>query len=238
MKKCLKFALTGVAAGALALGYAAPAAAITAGGATLTATTVGQVSASADSMGNVTLTPGFYTITYSGEVGPSITSITYDLSNDIHDLPGGPTSSVFNFDTGNLGTSGPSWVTSGLSNGSVDYSTHYTSTDNAHNPSSQPNQLTFSFGAGTFQVNDTFSFGTGAEWVNGDQALSSNGLDFGLASIPLTVTFSNGTKRTANFAPDSSLGAYGSSLSIIAPASGPLPGAVWLFGSGLVGLAG
>ncbi|HKJ10104.1 MAG TPA: VPLPA-CTERM sorting domain-containing protein, partial [Gammaproteobacteria bacterium] len=78
----------------------------------------------------------------------------------------------------------------------------------------------------------------GTEWVDGKNSGAyggNNGGDLGNAHIPLTITFSNNTHETLplNYV-NSSL----SSLTLTAPAAVPLPGAVWLFGSGLVGLAG
>ncbi|MGA7799726.1 MAG: PEP-CTERM sorting domain-containing protein [Gammaproteobacteria bacterium] len=242
MKKCLKLVLAGAAASALALGGAGAASA-----ATLTATTDGQYSASTvenpDHTYTTVLTQNFYTVSYQGEGGPSIASITYDLSADIT----GGYSSYFNFDTNQLGTNGPDLNVQYLHNPSgvhVLQPYPYTSTDGGYNPSLMPNMLTFTFDRGAFQVGNTFSFGADAEWVggNGVTGQGSSGGDFGAASIPLKVTFYGGNAPvTGTFAqvqtstgPSTTL----SSLSIAAPAAVPLPGALWLFGSGLVGLAG
>jgi len=241
MKKYPKFVLAGATVGALVLGYTAPASASSrgpAGSSLLSATTNGAASATATGV-----TPGFYTVSYSGEVGPAIKSITYDLSGDVQTFtplsgPSYDASSIFNFDPNNFGFAGP--VIDGASevNGSgVTVDKSYTSTDHAPNPEKQPNILTFNFDPGTFTVNHAFSFGAGAEWVNGHMGGSSSGGDFGAARIPLTVSFYGGAIApiTASFAQQST---DLSSLSVQAPASVPLPGAVWLFGSGLVGLAG
>ncbi|MEJ2687097.1 MAG: VPLPA-CTERM sorting domain-containing protein, partial [Gammaproteobacteria bacterium] len=169
-------------------------------------------------------------ITYRGESGPSITSVTYDLTKDQY-YQGTSNSGFFNFDVKNFGTS-PLLDTGGLTDpNGVTYTPQ----------TGQPSSVTFNFRNGAFRAGNSFGFGLDAEWIDGPGVSGvgkSSGLDFGNAAIPLTITFSNGGSVTANFAPDSSLGSYGSSLSIAAPATVPLPGAVWLFGSGLVGLAG
>lgn len=230
MKKCLKSTLVGAVVGGFVLGYAAPASALSVGP-SVYATTIGQYSAISDSKSNVTLTPDFYSISYQGAAGASITSVTYDLTKDLY-YQGTSGSGFFNFDSTNFGTA-PLLDTSSLTKpAGVTYTPQ----------SGQANTLTFNFQNGAFQAGNSFGFGLDAEWVDGPGVNGngqSSGLDFGNAAIPLTITFSNGYSVTANFAaaPTTSQ-PYRSALTVAAPATVPLPGAVWLFGSGLVGLAG
>jgi hypothetical protein len=233
MKKCLKSTLVGAVVGALVLGATGSTSA-----ATVSATTIGQYSGTASGP-----TANFYTIQYKGEAGPAITSISYDLSvkTGTYTALDGSTytgSGFFNLDPYNFG-SAPLEDTTQLSDPN---GVKYTSSAVNGATTSQPNRLTFTFASGAFQANNTFSFGLDAEWVDGageNKNGQSGGLDFGNAAIPLTITFSNGYSVTANFAtaPTTSQ-PYRSALTVAAPAAVPLPGAVWLFGSGLVGLAG
>lgn len=210
-----KFLITLIvsAAGMLAAMLAEPALA-----SGISATTIGTQSAQSIDIntGTATPTPGFYTVWYQGN-GPAITSISYNLS-----------SGYFDFDTTDGGSAGPVMNTSGLSNGNV----------SATPVSGYPSQLTFNFGTNTFQGNNTFSFGAVADYVNGDpNPYGSNGVDFGAAHIPFTVTFATGKTVSADFAVDPALGPNASALYLAAPTAVPLPGAVWLFGTGLIAVA-
>lgn len=243
MTKCLKSALAGAAVGTLALLNVQPSMA-----ASVTAEANGSASYGA-TLG--TVNTSFYTLAYGSSEGPapSITSVSYDLSGDTHqstDPLTGTTYTVsgyFNFDP-TVATTKPKLGTlSGLSANDVNFNWGYTGPDypGLYSGGTQVhyNHLTVNFTPNTFRPGDSLTFGVGTEWVdnvNSGAYGGNSGGDLGNAHIPLTITFSNGvvSKAVPLIYQSSSL----SSLTLTAPAAVPLPGAVWLFGSGLVGLAG
>lgn len=244
MTKCLKSALAGVALGSLAILNAQPAMA-----ASVTAEANGSASYGS-ALG--TVNTGFYTLAYGSSEGPapSITSVSYDLSGNTHqstDPLTGKTYTVsgyFNFDPTVSTTKPELGALSGLSASDVSFNWTYTGPDYPGLYSSSGtqvhyNHLTVNFAPNTFRPGDSLTFGVGTEWVDGTNSGTyggNSGGDLGNAHIPMTIAFSNG--KSVSAVPLGYVSPSLSSLTVTAPAAVPLPGAVWLFGSGLVGLAG
>lgn len=227
MKKCLKFAQIFSAIGALVTLCAGPAVASTwyvSGETAATLSGANSVLTPGSSTTSAILNSDFYTVSLYN--APAVKSITYDLSGDI--TTGSTYSAFFDFNPDG-GTAAPLYNYTGASWAGA-------STDTSHG-TQYPNILTFNFARGAFQGSDTFGFGAASFWVNNDNSANgSNATDFGNAAIPFTVTFWNGTKsESRNFLATDGVSVVNLQGTV---AVVPLPAAAWLFGSGLIGLAG
>lgn len=225
---------------AAGLGMVVLAAALPAGAATVTGLTTG---ASNRTVGD------FYQVRYTGEGSlPSITAITYDLSGYVRDFTDGSGGTYqggafFDFDGyfNYQSSTAPVIAPGSVSPFQVERSgTALNDASRYAGAPDHPTQLTFDFAPGVFRPGGSFTFAATTDYLttNTNGGTETNGADFSgygtLSPAPFSVKFSDGSAASAQFGwVDSTTSEARLTVNPV-----PLPGAAWLMGSGLVGLAG